>query len=107
MFSVIFGFIGFSMLNIAQVLQKMGLGTRRKNEHRGTWIWLAGMLGSLLASAINFLAVILGSASLTGAMAGTGLLRSSGRICASIPESECFGCRKAAGIVCTTAGFSR
>jgi drug/metabolite transporter (DMT)-like permease len=73
MFSIIFGFIGFSMFNIAQAIQKMGQGIRREDPRKGARVWLAGIFGSFLASGVNYLAVILGSASLAAAMAGTGL----------------------------------
>jgi drug/metabolite transporter (DMT)-like permease len=73
MFSIIFGFIGFSMFNIAQAIQKLGLLIRKEDARKGARVWLAGIFGSFLASGVNYLAVILGSASLAAAMAGTGL----------------------------------
>ena len=72
-FSLIVAFIGYSLLNIAQAGQKIGLGRRRRHLAAGWTIWTLATIGTSVAFFVILGAISLGSISLVGAMAGTGL----------------------------------
>jgi hypothetical protein len=65
MLPVAVAFVGYSLLNIAQAIQKMGLSALDTSKRRGWSIWVAGV--------VILLAVSIGRVSVVGAMAGSGL----------------------------------
>ena len=71
--SLVIAFIGYSLLNITQAGQKVGLARQAQNKRQGWTIWALATAGSSVAFFIILGAISLGSISLVGAMAGTGL----------------------------------
>jgi drug/metabolite transporter (DMT)-like permease len=72
--SIIIAFLGSSINNISQALQKVGLDTPAKYRFKRWGIWI---LGSCLMATTPFIfqhATSLGGASLVGAMCGSGLV---------------------------------
>jgi drug/metabolite transporter (DMT)-like permease len=76
--AVLLGFAGNSLISLGQVIQKSQVqgfdiheGASRKAKHIG--LWIAGIAGSNIGLAILYWAITLGSASIAGAMNGTGL----------------------------------
>jgi drug/metabolite transporter (DMT)-like permease len=66
-------FLGYSVLNIAQAGQKIGLQLKNDRALAGWSLWTAATVGTLLAVFIVLIALSLGAVSLVGAMAGSGL----------------------------------
>jgi drug/metabolite transporter (DMT)-like permease len=73
MLPILLGSLGYSLLNISQAIQKIGLSLSQRKRFQGMVVWLSATLGTLASSIVVFAAVALGNASLVGAMAGTGL----------------------------------
>jgi len=71
--AIILAFLGYSMLNIGQAGQKIGLGMRTDNAVLGWSIWGGSTAATALAFILVFGAIAMGSVSIVGAMAGTGL----------------------------------
>jgi drug/metabolite transporter (DMT)-like permease len=71
--SVILAFLGYSILNIGQAGQKIGLAKRANRKVAGWSLWVAATLATSVAFFIILGAIALGSVSIVGAMAGTGL----------------------------------
>jgi len=70
---LVIAFIGYSLLNITQAGQKIGLAQHTRNKMRGWTIWALATAGTSMAFFVILGAISLGSISLVGAMAGTGL----------------------------------
>ena len=94
--AIIVAFIGYSVLNISQAGQKIGLETADKNKRRGIVIWIIATLGTSVAAFILLYAVSLGSVALVGAMAGTGL--ASLAVFSRFVMKERFGYREISGV---------
>jgi len=73
MLSILLGFLGYSILNIAQATQKIGLKLAKQKKLKGWTLWAAATASTSVSIFIVLYAVSLGSAALVGAMAGTGL----------------------------------
>jgi drug/metabolite transporter (DMT)-like permease len=71
--SLLLAFAGYSLLNISQAGQKIGLGLFSTRRLAGSLVWVAATLGTSAAAFVNLYALSLGSVSLVGAMAGSGL----------------------------------
>ena len=71
--SLVIAFIGYSLLSITQAVQKIGLAQRTRNKTQGWTIWVFATIGTSVAFFVILGAISLGSISLVGAMAGTGL----------------------------------
>jgi uncharacterized membrane protein len=71
--SILLAFVSSSVLNISQAGQKLGLALMRRNRFRGGLLWTGSLLGTSVAALIGWYAVSIGSASLVGAMMGSGL----------------------------------
>lgn len=71
--SLVIAFIGYSLLNITQAGQKIGLARQARNKMQGWTIWVFATIGTSVAFFVILGAISLGSISLVGAMAGTGL----------------------------------
>ena len=71
--SLLVAFAGYSLLNISQAGQKIGLELFRTRKLAGAVLWLAATLGTSGAAFVNLYALSVGSVSLVGAMAGSGL----------------------------------
>ncbi len=72
--SVTLAFLGYSLLNISQAVQKLGLQLVRRRRVAGGALWGAALLASGLSFAVVFRAIAAGNVSVVGAMAGTGLV---------------------------------
>lgn len=72
--SIALAFVGYSILNISQAIQKVGLETVQSKPVRGWTIWGAATVASGVAVLVVFGAISLGTVSTVGAMAGTGLV---------------------------------
>lgn len=72
--SMILAFLGYSILNISQAVQKIGLQARRESPVRGWTIWSVATVAAGLSVLVVFAAVSLGNVSTVGVMAGTGLV---------------------------------
>lgn len=94
--AIIVAFIGYSVLNISQAGQKIGLETADKNRRRGIIIWIFATIGTSVAAFIVLYAVSLGSVALVGAMAGTGL--ASLAVFSRFVMKERVGYREVAGV---------
>ena len=71
--SLIIAFAGYSLLNISQAAQKIGLSVVKKRKLPGYLLWIAATLGIFGSSLATLAALSLGNVSLVGAMAGSGL----------------------------------
>jgi drug/metabolite transporter (DMT)-like permease len=71
--SLILAFIGYSIHNIGQAGQKIGLAYARRSWLAGTAIWILASAGTMVAAFLLLYAVSLGSVALVGAMGGSGL----------------------------------
>ncbi len=71
--SLIIAFVGYSLLNITQAGQKIGLARRARSKMQGWTTWTLATIGTSVAFFVILGAISLGSISLVGAMAGTGL----------------------------------
>jgi drug/metabolite transporter (DMT)-like permease len=66
-------FTGYSVLNIAQAGQKIGLQLKNEKAFAGWALWIGATAGTLFAVLIVLIALSVGAVSLVGAMAGSGL----------------------------------
>lgn len=73
MLSILIAYIGYSLLNIAQATQKIGLVVAKERKMKGLLIWITGTVGTSISIFVVLYAVSLGNVSLVGAMAGSGL----------------------------------
>ena len=97
MLSIVLGFLGYSVLNVSQASQKLGLVLAQKKKLQGSLLWLAATAGTLVASFLVFAAVAVGNASLVGAMAGAGL--ASLAVFSHFVMKERIGLKEAAGVI--------
>ncbi len=72
--SLFIAFFGYSVQNLSQAIQKMGLLVMNKNRTKGMIIWCLATIGTGSSSLILLYAISIGQVSLVGAMAGTGLV---------------------------------
>jgi drug/metabolite transporter (DMT)-like permease len=70
---MVVAFGGYSLLNVAQACQKIALGLMERRRAAGAIAWVGATLATTASSFVVLYAVHLGSVSLVGAMAGTGL----------------------------------
>jgi len=72
--SLLVAFAGYSVQNISQASQKIGLLKMQQNKTQGMIIWSLATIGTGSSSLILLFAISIGQVSLVGAMAGTGLV---------------------------------
>ena len=94
--SLLLAFLGYSLLNISQACQKLGISLWPRRRVWGGFIWSAGTAGTSGAVFVVLAAVSLGSVSVVGAMAGSGL--ASLALFSHFVLKEDFGRRELAGI---------
>ncbi len=94
--SLLLAFLGYSILNISQACQKLGLALWPRRRLMGGLIWSGGTAGTSAAVVVILAAVSLGQVSLVGAMAGSGL--ASLALFSRFVLKERFGRRELAGI---------
>jgi uncharacterized membrane protein len=94
--SLIIAFAGYSMHNIGQAGQKIGLAYVRRSWLAGTAIWILASTGTTVAAFLLLYAVSLGSVALVGAMGGSGL--ASLALFSFLVLKEPIGAREIAGI---------
>ncbi len=102
MLSILLGFLGYSILNISQATQKIGLRLAKQEKLKGRLLWTAATLGTSVSVFVVLWAVSLGNASLVGAMAGTGLAALA--VFAHFVMKERVGKKESAGIVIIISG---
>jgi uncharacterized membrane protein len=100
--SVLVAFLGYTTLNVGQACQKIGLAKCRSRPRVGWTIWGFATLATSSAVLIVFVAVSLGSASLVGAMAGTGL--ASLAVFSRFVLKERMGRREVGGVALVLVG---
>jgi len=66
--------LGYSILNISQAVQKIGLSLYTRNRIAGAALWSGALLASGVSFGIVFVALSIGTVSVVGAAAGTGLV---------------------------------
>ncbi|MFP4211470.1 MAG: hypothetical protein ACLFR8_09525 [Alkalispirochaeta sp.] len=66
--------LGYSILNISQAVQKIGLSLYTRNRVAGATVWVGALLASGVSFGIVFIALSIGTVSVVGAAAGTGLV---------------------------------
>ncbi|TFG62766.1 MAG: hypothetical protein E4H36_07240 [Spirochaetales bacterium] len=71
--SIVIAFAAYSIMNIGQAVQKIGLTIMPKKKVPGAVLWVLGLFSATAATFLIMWAVSLGSVALVGAMAGTGL----------------------------------
>lgn len=71
--SLLLAFVGYSLHNIGQAGQKIGLAWVRRSWAAGVGIWIAASLGTSVAAFVLLYAVSMGSVALVGAIGGSGL----------------------------------
>lgn len=71
--SLLLAFVGYSLHNIGQAGQKIGLAWVRRSWAAGAGIWIAASLGTSVAAFVLLYAVSIGSVALVGAIGGSGL----------------------------------
>lgn len=94
--SLFIAFVGYSVQNISQASQKIGLLRMKHDRKTGMLIWGASTIGTGLSTLILLVAVSLGQVSLVGAMAGTGLVSLS--VYSRFMMKEIPGKREIAGV---------
>jgi drug/metabolite transporter (DMT)-like permease len=72
--ALLLAFVGYSAMNLSQAGQKIGLARRRAHPAAGWTLWIGATLVSLLSVGIVLVALSIGTVSLVGAMAGSGLV---------------------------------
>ena len=102
--SLIIAFIGYSVQNISQASQKIGIITMKENKLKGRIIWGLATIGTGSSSLILLFAISIGQVSLVGAMAGTGLVTMT--IFSRIFLKEKVGIKEISGVfLILTAAF--
>lgn len=96
MLPVAVAFVGYSLLNIAQAIQKMGLSALETSKRRGWSIWTGGTLLTSVAGVVILVAVSIGRVSVVGAMAGSGLATLA--LFSHFALGEHVGAREMAGV---------
>ncbi len=71
--SLILAFCGYSMHNLGQAGQKLGLQLARRNWLAGAALWVVASLATTAAAFLLLYAVSIGSVALVGAIGGSGL----------------------------------
>jgi drug/metabolite transporter (DMT)-like permease len=71
--SLLLAFCGYSLLNIGQACQKIGLEDRKHHRLRGWSLWIGATAATFVSVLVVYAAISLGSVSLVGAMSGSGL----------------------------------
>jgi drug/metabolite transporter (DMT)-like permease len=71
--SIFFAFIGSSMINIGQAIQKIGMDTPAEKLKKKWGIWAGGTCFTMAGPFVILYATSLGGATIVGAMSGTGL----------------------------------
>lgn len=72
--AALLAFAGYSLLNLGQAGQKIGLGIRNDHPVGGWTLWVVATLATSVSFFIVFSAISVGAVSVVGAMAGTGLV---------------------------------
>jgi drug/metabolite transporter (DMT)-like permease len=72
--AILLAVLGYSILNLTQAVQKIGLHVRDDDRTKGTLIWLAATVSASLSVLLVYAAISLASVSMVGALAGTGLI---------------------------------
>ena len=72
--ALLLAFAGYSVMNISQAGQKIGLEKKKDRPLAGWLLWSGATAGTLLGVAVVLVALSMGAVSLVGAMAGSGLV---------------------------------
>ncbi len=101
-FAALLAFAGYSLLNLGQAGQKIGLGIRADHPAGGWSLWVVATLATSVSFFIVFSAISIGAVSVVGAMAGTGLV--SLAVFSRIVMGERLSARHIAALVAVIAG---
>ncbi len=100
--AAILAFLGSSMINIGQAVQKIGLGIDKTLKVKRALVWGGGTVSIMLSTFVTLYAISFSSASLVGAMAGTGL--ASLTLFSIFVMKEKVGLKEILGIIIVLAG---
>lgn len=95
--SVVVAFIGYSVQNVSQATQKIGLEILKTRKAKGLLVWLLATVGTGGSAIVILYAVSVGNVSLVGAMGGSGLVALT--LFSRLVLKEDFGKREIAGII--------
>lgn len=102
MVGALLAFIGYSLLNVGQGVQKAGLDVASSRRILGWTIWAAGTLSTSVSVLVVLGALSIGQVSVVGAMAGSGLV--SLTVFSAVVLKEPLGTLDFAGIGTIVAG---
>jgi drug/metabolite transporter (DMT)-like permease len=71
--AILLSFLGYSILNIGQAFQKIGLSKKNDRPIAGWSIWAAATFATFISFLIVYVAISFGSVAIIGAMSGSGL----------------------------------
>ncbi len=71
--AILLSFLGYSILNIAQAFQKIGLSKKNDRPVAGWSIWAVATFATSISFLIVYVAISFGSVAIVGAMSGSGL----------------------------------
>ena len=100
--AALLAFAGYSLLNLGQAGQKIGLGIRADHPAGGWILWVFATLATSVSFFIVFSAISIGAVSVVGAMAGTGLV--SLAVFSRIAMGERLAAKHIAALVAVIAG---
>lgn len=100
--TLLLAFLGYSIMNLGQAGQKIGLGKKDEKPLAGWSLWIGATVATLLSVVVVLIALSLGAVSLVGAMAGSGLVTLA--VFSHFVMGERIGLSDIAGIAIIIAG---
>ena len=100
--ALLFAFAGYSVMNIAQAGQKIGLEKKQNRPAAGWLLWVGATVGTLVGVAVVLAALSMGAVSLVGSMAGSGLVTLA--VFSHFVMGESLGWRDIVSILTIVAG---
>ena len=100
--TLLLAFLCYSIMNIGQAGQKIGLGKKDEKPLAGWSLWIGAAVAPLLSVVVVLIALSLGAVSLVGAMAGSGLVTLA--VFSHFVMGERIGLSDIAGIAIIIAG---
>ena len=100
--ALLLAFAGYSVMNISQAGQKIGLAKKDDRAVAGWLLWTGATVGTLIGVFVVLAALSMGAVSLVGAMAGSGLVTLA--VFSHFVMGESIGWRDIGAIVTIVAG---
>ena len=100
--ALVLAFFGYSVMNISQAGQKIGLEKKNDRAVAGWLLWTGATVGTLIGVFVVLAALSMGAVSLVGAMAGSGLVTLA--IFSHFVMGESIGWRDIGAIATIVAG---